>query len=225
MNEIEVNLDQYNIYANSYAKNVTKFNQESIDAYFQHIPASLKNKKLLDLGCGNGNDLLYFKNRKAIIHGLDGSFEMVQLARKANPEGIIEIGSFDKIPFPDQSFDFIVSKWALQTAKSIQPVYEEIIRVLKPNGSLIYLACHPIRQFLEKKKKKKNYFKKEIVKSSFFNGKVIAFEPSHTMNEYLSPFFFEHFTLESFEEGLDSAAEKINNDIYPSYFIIKASLK
>ncbi len=82
-----------------------------------------------------------------------------------------------------------------------------------------------MRQFIEKKKMRKNYFKKEIVESVFFNGQVTAFEPSHTFNEYFTPFFFSIFNLEHYEEGFDSAAEVIDGDIYPSYFIVKASIK
>ncbi len=149
---------------------------------------------------------------------------MVKLAQQKNPEGDIQLGYFEKIPFSDQFFDVVISKWALQTSANIDPIYQEIIRVMKPNGQLIFLSCHPMRQFIEKKRKGKDYFKKEIVESVFFDGQVTAKEPSHTMNEYLSPFFFQHFTLEAFEEGFDSAAEKIDGDIYPSYFIIKASL-
>jgi ubiquinone/menaquinone biosynthesis C-methylase UbiE len=150
---------------------------------------------------------------------------MVRLAREKNPNGVIAVGSFDKIPFKDQSFDFVVSKWALQTADLIDPIYKEIVRVLKPGGRLIYLACHPIRQFIEKKRKGKDYFKKEIVESVFFDGQITALEPSHTFNEYLSPFFFKNFELEAYEEGFDSGAEKVDGDIYPSFFIIKAVLK
>jgi len=45
------------------------------------------------------------------------------------------------------------------------------------------------------------------------------------LNEYLSSTFFEYFTLESYEEGYDSGAEKVDGDIYPNYFIIKARVK
>lgn len=64
-----------------------------------------------------------------------------------------------------------------------------------------------------------------MVESVFFDGQVIVKEPSHTFNEYLSPTFFKYFILESYEEGYDSGAEKVDGDIYPSYFIIKARLK
>jgi ubiquinone/menaquinone biosynthesis C-methylase UbiE len=221
-----IDLKQYNSVAEKYSEEVLNFNQESIHTYFKYLNSmDLRRKKVLDLGCGNGYDLSQISIKDAVIYGLDSSTEMVKLARKQNPKGKIEIGRFDEIPFPDKSFDLVISKWALQTSAEIDPIYEEIIRVLKPGGRLLYLACHPLRQFLEKKTKGKNYFVKETVTSVFFNGQITALEPSHSLNEYLSPFFFKHFMLEAYEEGLDSAAEKIDGDVYPSFFIIQAVLK
>ncbi len=216
---------QYNSFAEKYSEIFIKHNEESIKAYFRCLEMDLSMKNVLDLGCGDGYDLSIIKNKGALIYGVDSSKEMVQLARRRNPEGKIEIGSFEKTPFENSKFDLVISKWALQTASLIDPIYLEMARILKPEGKLIFLVCHPIRQFIEKKKKGKNYFEKEIVKSVFFDGQITAFEPSHTLGEYLSPTFFNYFTLEAFEEGLDAAAEKIEGDVYPSYFIIKASRK
>jgi len=210
---------QYNSVAEKYSDSFLLYNQESIESYFRCFEGiNLKEKKVLDLGCGTGYDLSRIKELGADIYGIDGSKEMVKLARQKNPTSIVEIGHFDEIPFPDQTFDFVISKWALQTSSTIDPIYEEIVRILKPHGKLIYLACHPIRQFLEKKKREKNYFTKEIVRSTFFDGQITALEPSHTFNEYLSPYFFHHFTLEHYEEGFDSAAEMIHGHLSQFFY-------
>lgn len=216
---------QYDDFAQKYSDIFVDQNQNSIEAYFRTLDIPLDGLKVLDLGCGDGYDLSIIKDQGAEIYGIDASQEMVTLAQQKNPDGTIKLGLFENIPFEDQSFDVVISKWAISTSPHIDPIYHEIVRVLKPNGQLIYLANHPIRQFIEKKRNPKDYFKKEIVTSVFFDGQVTAKEPSHTMNEYLSPTFFNYFTLESFEEGHDSGAEKVDGDIFPSYFIIKANLK
>ncbi|MBS0620203.1 MAG: class I SAM-dependent methyltransferase [Verrucomicrobia bacterium] len=217
-------IEQYNPIAETYSDIFLQYNLESIEAYYRHLGTNLSGKKVLDIGCGDGYDLWKMGQLGAILSGIDASDEMVKLASIRNPEAQIKVGHFDAIPFADNSFDIIVSKWALQTADLIDPIYKEIIRVLKPGGMFICLTSHPIRQFIEKKKYGKDYFKKELVESTFFDGAVTVIEPSHTLNEYLSPLFFERFTLQAFEEGFDSGAEKVNGDIYPSYFLIKATL-
>jgi ubiquinone/menaquinone biosynthesis C-methylase UbiE len=216
---------QYNAFAKKYSEVFLKNNQDSITAYFRYLDIPLEGKAVLDLGCGDGYDLSQIKLKKAAIFGIDASEEMIKLAQQKNPDGTIKLGFFEKIPFQDHLFDVVISKWAFQTSANIDPIYHEIARVMKQNGQLIYLSSHPIRQFIEKKRKSKDYFKKEIVESVFFDGQVITKEPSHTLNEYLSPTFFEYFTLESYEEGYDSGVEKVDGDVYPSYFIIKARLK
>lgn len=218
-------LKQYNAFANKYAEMFFDNNQDSITAYFRHLNIPLNGKTVLDLGCGDGYDLSQIKLKGADIFGIDASEEMVHLAQEKNPEGSIHIGYFEQIPFSDHLFDIVISKWALSTSAHIDPIYHEIARVMKPGGRLIYLANHPIRQFLEKRRKGKDYFQKEMVDLIFFDGQITAKEPSHTLNEYLSPTFFKYFTLDAYEEGYDSGAEKVEGDIFPSYFIINAHLK
>lgn len=213
---------QYDKFATTFSEVVVENNKDSNAAYFSFFDASLAGKFVLDLGCGNGYDLAQLKMRGAVIFGIDASTEMVRIAQQNNPDGIILEGYLDHIPFHDNSFDLVVSKWAFQTASHIDPIYNEISRVLKKDGQLIYLSGHPMRQFIEKKRDGKDYFEKEIVESVFFEGKITAREPSHTMNEYLSPTFFRQFSLFAFHEGNDSGAERVNGDIYPSYFVVKA---
>lgn len=216
---------QYDAFATTFSEVVVDNNKDSNAAYFNFFDTSLTGKFVLDLGCGNGYDLTQLKLRGAVIFGIDASEEMVRIAEQNNPDGTIKVGFFDNIPFADNMFDLVISKWALQTASHIDPIYHEVSRVLKKDGELIYLSGHPMRQFIEKKRNGKDYFEKEIVESVFFDGKITAKEPSHTMNEYLSATFFKKFSLFAYQEGNDSGAERVNGDIYPSYFIVKAGRK
>ena len=86
------------------------------------------------------------------------------------------------------------------------------------------LVTHPIRQFYEKKIVGKDYFKKEIVESLCFDGAVTFKEPTHTLQEYLSPFMLNNFILEAYSEDFDPAAEKIV-DVYPGFMILRWTRK
>ena len=127
---------------------------------------------------------------------------------------------------------------AFQTSNDIDSIYKEANRVLKDNGTFLFLSSHPMRQFVEKyhnrqnndKNNKKNdvdYFHQETVMSKIFQNQVVVYEPSHTMQDYLTNYFLTYFDLKLFEEGIDKGAEKVlgENVHFPSYIIIKASKK
>lgn len=222
---MSANYSQYDDSAQTYSEVFVEQNQESINTYFRFLDLDLQGKKVLDLGCGDGYDLSRLKQKGALISGIDSSKEMVKLAQAKNPGAEIQTGTFDALPFADNSFDLVISKWVFQNSETIDPIYQEVVRVLKPGGNFIYLTSHPIRQFLEKKQHPKDYFKKESVVSVFFEGKVTEVAPSHSLNEYFTPFFFSNFTLRAFEEGYDSGAEKVDGDVFPSFFVIRAMKK
>lgn len=217
---------QYNKFSSDFAVLSSDINHKNRQAFYEQIDFDLSGKKLIDLGCGDGTDLKYYKNLGAEIYGADASEELISLAKQNNPEAIIENSLFEKLPFEDNFFDVVVSKYAIQTSREITPILKEIDRVLKSDGILIYLVTHPFRQFIEKKKEGKDYFKKEIVDSILFEGKITVQEPTHTMMEYLNKDFFSKFEMIDLCESFDfPAAEQIGQDIYPTFLIIKARKK
>ncbi len=214
---------QYNNIADHFNKTHDDFNHISNKAFFSCLPNDLLSKNLLDIGCGDGNDFDEYLKRGATVTGIDPSKKLQSYSKHAEK---ITIGSFEKIPFTENVFNIVVSKYALQTLEEIDLFYSEVSRVLKPGGELIFLVVHPMRQFFEKKTLFKDYFEKTIVDSVIFNGTITVKEPTHTISEYLSPLFFNSFTLESLKEGVDFySAEKIGPYEYPTYLIIKAKKK
>lgn len=217
-------LKQYNHQADIYAKSIIDYNNYSRKLFYSMIDSDLKDKNLLDIGCGDGYDFIEYGKRGAILHGLDSSEYFVMAAKHKFPSLDIKVGEMENLPYEDNSMDIIVSKYAIQTSTNIEKVLKEITRVLKPEGILVYLAVHPMRQFLEKKKSQNcDYFLPEIVESTFFEGKITVKEPSHTFNEYLCPQFFNNYNMLSFTEQAEfPAAERINGHNYPVFFIVKA---
>ncbi len=102
---------------------------------------------LLDIGTGPARLLLKLHQQLPGMHlvGIDSSSAMVTLAKQnvaqAGLSEFIEIkeGSASCIPFPDQSFDIVVSTVSMHHWKQPEACLNEVYRVLKDNSfALIY---------------------------------------------------------------------------------------
>lgn len=219
---------QYNKFSKVYSENL-EIQDEAGNKRFYEILSSidLRNKAILDIGCGNGTDLANFEKMGATAFCVEPSEEFVKFAKEKSPNSTIIIGGGESLPFPDQNFDIVVSKYALQTSLNVPKVLEEAARVLKPGGFFIFLSKHPLRQFLEKintykKGKDINYFEQKTVDSFIYEKKIHLREPSHTLSEYFSGQVLKNFDLLDFAEDYDfPASEQINDYIYPTFFVAK----
>jgi ubiquinone/menaquinone biosynthesis C-methylase UbiE len=218
--------NQYNEFASDYVEENSKYNSKSNACFYRLLGTSMHYHKLLDVACGDGTDLKRYSALGVYTFGIDASEEMVKLARINAPHAKILSGVMENLPYVDDFFDLVTSKYAIQTSPDVPKVLSEMTRVLKSGGILQYLAVHPLRQFMEKKKNGKDYFLQEIVNSTFFEGKVTALEPSHTFNEYFNPDFLKSYDILNFEEHDHFPdAERINGDNYPCFFIVRARKK
>lgn len=216
---------QYDAIAKDFSKNhddSERSNRVNREEFYSYIDFLRPGVKVLDLGCGDGTDMAYYKKRGADIYGLDASEELLEIAAWKCPEAKLTHGFFENLPYDNSSFDVVLSKYALMTPADMQPAFKEIHRVLRPGGILLYLATHPFRQYIEKKDAQADYFKQTNVDSLILNGTVTVHEPSHTMNDYLSNFLFENFDVRAYRESFDPAAEQVDGKKYPGYFILKA---
>lgn len=217
---------QYSSFVDAFVESARIYNGHSHAKYYSLLDFDMAGKSLLDIGCGDGYDLDVFHRKGAVVHGVDASLEMVERAHTRVPLCNVIHGLMETLPYESSSFEVVVSKYALQTSVDVPGVLHEVDRVLRPGGILAYLAVHPLRQFLEKKKHPKDYFLQEVVDSVFFEGRFCVREPTHTLNEYLSPWFLSRYDLLHFEECPDfPSAERVDGDAYPCFFLVKARKK
>jgi ubiquinone/menaquinone biosynthesis C-methylase UbiE len=110
--------------------------------------AHLKNgHKVLDLGCGTATLTIFIKKRHpaAEVFGLDGDPAALEIARlkaaKAGVEIAFEHGMASHLPYPDSSFDRVLSSLMFHhlNAEQKRDAMQEVFRVLRPAGQF-YLA-------------------------------------------------------------------------------------
>jgi arsenite methyltransferase len=99
---------------------------------------------VLDLGSGGGLDCFLAAKKVGPggrVVGLDMSADMIQLARRnARSVGAdnvqFRLGEMEEMPFPDSSFDVIISNCVINLSPDKDAVLRECYRVLKPGGRL-----------------------------------------------------------------------------------------
>jgi SAM-dependent methyltransferase len=105
--------------------------------------------RLLDVGSGTGTLSLAALRRwpEAQIDAIDASREMVAATRKA-AGAVPDAGRrfhaatafADQLPFPDDTFDAVMSSFVLQLVPNRFRALREIRRVLRPGGQLAYVT-------------------------------------------------------------------------------------
>ena len=101
--------------------------------------AKLKNKSVLDFGCGDGSEteMLLRMGAQRVV-GIDPSEEMIRLAQqKKFPHAAFLKTDGHSLPFGDAEFDMVYSRFVLHYIKDLEPQFEEVSRVLKKSGHFL----------------------------------------------------------------------------------------
>lgn len=107
----------------------------------QALPAAGNGQRLLDVGCGTGHHLRELKSRGFEVKGVDGSEEMLKVARRINPGVSIHAADVESLPFEEGSFDWILSIEVLRYLPDFRLAVKEMGRVLAPGGRAVVTAC------------------------------------------------------------------------------------
>src|SRR5262245_54047621 len=82
----------------------------------QHVPGyeaalervgTLQGKRVLDIGCGAGVFLRLVADRGAEPVGIDASESLIALAGRRVPEGELQVGDMESLPYDDDDFDLV----------------------------------------------------------------------------------------------------------------------
>jgi len=200
------------------------------NAYLE-VPATtsllkyVKNKKVLDLGCGTGRHTKILKKRGAKVWGIDLSPKMLEIA-KSEIKGVdFKVGSVYKLPYKSNFFDIVVCGLATSYFKNLDKAFKEIYRVLKNNGIFVFSFTNPlleISKYIEGKpgtyRKFGNYFKEGKTYAHWPTFKIKMPYYHRTFQTLIRAIVRNKFVIEDFVDAKPvKEGKKVNLEAYETY--------
>ncbi len=127
------------------------YHEKVVYPHLLRIIGEAKDKRVLDLACGQGQFSRMLSEKGSLVTGIDLGEELITIAKKQNallpakknPITYVH-GSADTLSmFSDVSFDIVVCVLALQNIENLSKTIKEAHRVLKDKGTFIFVLNHP----------------------------------------------------------------------------------
>ena len=101
-----------------------------------------RGRRVLDVGCGAGTDLVRFARAGAIPTGIDLAASSIALAKwnfelEALHANLL-VADGEKLPFRERTFDLVYAHGVMQYTTDAAALARECRRVLKPGGTAIF---------------------------------------------------------------------------------------
>jgi len=98
---------------------------------------------VLEIGIGSGVNLPLYSRDVTAVHGIEPSKGLRHKAEEEARGCDVPLNLVDAIaedlPFDNQSFDTVISTWTMCTIPGLEQAFEEIRRVIKPDGQLLFV--------------------------------------------------------------------------------------
>jgi len=217
-----------------YNKLSKRYHKITADHFFNaylEVPATtsllknVKNKKVLDLGCGTGRHTRILKRRGAKVWGIDLSPKMLEIAKSEIKDVDFKVGTVYKLPYKSNFFDIIVAGLVIGYFKNLDKAFKEIHRVLKKNGIFVFSLTNPLLEISEYIKGKPGTYRK--FKNYFKEGKTYAYWPTfkvkmpyyhRTLQTLIRTIIRNNLVIEDFLDAKPlKEGKKINPDAYEAY--------
>lgn len=178
----------------------------------------LKEKTVLDLGCGYGWHCQYAVECGAKqVLGIDLSEKMIQEAQTRNRDTRItyRVCGLDTYEYPANTYDCVVSNLVLHYVKDLSQVYKNVYKTLKKDGVFIFNIEHPIftgsvnQEWIYDEQGKPLYWPIDQYfmtgeRVTHFLGKTVT-KQYHTLTQILMELLKAGFQIEVIEEAKPSS--------------------
>lgn len=103
----------------------------------------LSERKILDVGCGGGELLAFFRANGAVdanLYGVDLLPARIEAARRLLPEAQLSVGNGESLDFADASFDLVtlfVVFSSILSSQMTRQLARETARLVRPGGAIV----------------------------------------------------------------------------------------
>jgi SAM-dependent methyltransferase len=105
-------------------------------------------RRVLEVGCGAGTDLIRFARNGAIVTGVDLASSSIKLARSnfalEGRKADLIVADGEALPFADRSFDLVYAHGVVQYTTDDRALVGECRRVLRPGGAAVFQVYNRI---------------------------------------------------------------------------------
>jgi ubiquinone/menaquinone biosynthesis C-methylase UbiE len=150
---------------------------------------------ILDAGCGEGRNLKWFYANNYKISGIDADEERLENAKLLYSKSVnnFQVGNLDTLPYGENAFHHIICSAVLhfaQSEKHFYSMFSELMRVLKPQGTLLIRMASNIgldgnEPYLKESKTNRVgtfYLTREVIKKLKDTYRFEFLEPIKTTN-------------------------------------------
>jgi len=181
----------------------------------------IRNKRILDIGCGTGDLANELAKKSKYVLGIDSSKKWISYCKKNHQRENLEFknqSAQDINKIRSASFDVIVINMVLiniPNKQDIIKIFDEVGRILKNSGELIFSDLHPICKMTPKEGFRRQYYPKDF---SYFKNGSNFFAIVATPDNKEIRFVNKHWTLGFYTDSLSRNnlfIQKIIESDYP----------
>jgi len=154
------------------------YDPENIEVKTIEKEVDIKNKKILEIGCGTGRITRQIAKKAKEVIAIDHNKEIIKYCKKKykklkNVNFLYE--DIEKLKIKSQDFDIIISGWVgIYYAKNIEILIKNLYKLLNKNGKLIIIEAYHESEYIKilniiKPRESKNKEKQEQLRTILYN--------------------------------------------------------